>query len=308
MSSGRPDLICAAATPLQEDLTCHRELFLDHCRHLLAHGCNGVVLFGTTGEGPYFGAAERRSVLEFLLERDLAPARVIVGAGSASLSDTVDLTRHALSVGIRSVLLMPPFFLRAAATEAGVFRFYAETVERAADPELRLLLYNFPAITGVTLSVDLVRRLRDEFGDVVAGVKDSGGDWQQTAAYLEGLPELAVYTGTEVHARRATSLGGVGTICGLANVLPQAMRRYLDATDEEAERWHALISAVDEALCVTPFLPACKAAIGLASGADDWRRVLPPSSELDDPGLERLARALRVAGDRHELPVGQASG
>src|SRR5919106_3693242 len=121
MPSERPDLICATATLLQQDLTCHRELFLDHCRDLLARGCNGVVVFGTTGEGPYFGAAERRSALEFLLERGLAPARVIVGAGSASLGDAVDLTRHALSIGIRSVLLMPPFFLRAAITEAGVF-------------------------------------------------------------------------------------------------------------------------------------------------------------------------------------------
>jgi 4-hydroxy-tetrahydrodipicolinate synthase len=199
---------------------------------------------------------------------------------------------------------MPPFFLRAATTEAGVFRFYAEVVERAADPELRLLLYNFPAITGIALSVDLIRRLREEFGDVIAGVKDSGGDWQQTAAYLEALPELAVYTGTEVHARRATSLGGVGTICGLANVLPEAMRRYLDATEDEAERWHRLIKAADDALCITPFLPACKAAIGLASGADDWRRVLPPSSELDDTSVGRLAGALRAAADQHQLPVG----
>jgi 4-hydroxy-tetrahydrodipicolinate synthase len=304
MSSGRPDLICATATPLQKDLTCHRELFLDHCSNLLARGCNGVVLFGTTGEGPYFGSTERRSVLEFLLGQGLAPARVIVGAGSASLADAVELTRHALSVGIRGVLLMPPFFLRAAITEAGVFRFYAELIERTADPRLRLLLYNFPAITGITLSIELIRRLHGAFGDVVQGVKDSGGDWQQTTAYLEAFPELAVYTGTEVHARRVTRLGGVGTICGLANVLPQAMRQYLDASEEEAERWHSLIGAVDDALCATPFLPACKAAIGLASGADDWRRVLPPSSELDDRDLERLARALRAVADRYQVPVG----
>ena len=202
-------------------------------------------------------------------------------------------------------LLMPAFFLRDAASEEGVYRFFAEVIERAGDPRLRLLLYNFPAISGVRLSVEVIGRLRQAFGAVVHGSKDSGGDFSQTTAYLEAFPELAIYTGTEVHARRTMALGGVGTICGLANVLPQAMRRYLDAAGEdEAERWRALIKAVDDAICVGPFLPACKAAIALATGADGWRRVVPPLAGLDDPGLGRLRAAFGAIAERHGLPVG----
>jgi len=297
-------LICAMATPLRADFTPHHALLLEHGRDLLARGCDGLAVFGTSGEGPCLAVAQRRAALEFLLEAGMEPARLIVGAASASLADAVDLTRHARASGVSQILLMPPFFLREAASEEGLFRFYAAVIE-AADPGLRLLLYHFPAISGVRLSVDLIGRLRDAFGDVILGIKDSGGDFSQnTAAYLEAFPELTIYTGTEVHARRTLAAGGAGTICGLANVLPQAMRRYLDATDDEAERWQALIKAVDGAICVGPFLPACKAAIALATGAEDWRRVVPPLSPLDDQNLARLRAALAVIAERHGAPVG----
>jgi len=302
MASKRPDLICAAATPLRSDLSCDRELLLRHCRAMLARGCDGIALFGTTGEGPCLSVDDRRAGLELLLEAGLAPACLIVGTASASLADAVALTRDAGASGVARVLLMPPFFLRDAATEEGVFRFYAEVIERAG-PGLRLLLYNFPAISGVTLSTALVGRLRAAFGEAVHGIKDSGGDWQQTAAYLEAFPQLAVYTGTEVHARRAIVLGAAGTVCGLANVIPEGMRRFLDAAGEEAEHWHGLIEAVDDALCTGPFLPACKAAIGLASGAADWRRVTPPLEGLDEQAVAQLQRALRDVADHHRLPV-----
>jgi 4-hydroxy-tetrahydrodipicolinate synthase len=296
-------LICAMATPLRADFTPHHALLLEHGRDLLARGCDGLALFGTSGEGPCLTVAQRRAALELLLEAGMESARLIVGAASASLADAVDLTRHARSSGISRVLLMPPFFLRDAASEEGLFRFYAAVIE-AADPGLRLLLYHFPAISGVRLSVDLIGRLRDAFGDVILGIKDSGGDFSQTAAYLEAFPGLTIYTGTEVHARRTLAAGGAGTICGLANVLPQAMRRYLDATDDEAERWQALIKAVDGAICVGPFLPACKAAIALATGAEDWRRVVPPLSPLDDPDFARLRAAFAEIAERHGTPVG----
>lgn len=299
MPTGGRELICAIATPLHPDYTCQRELLLGHGRDLLARGCDGIVLFGTTGEGPCLPVAERRSVLEFLLEHGVAPERLIVASGCASLADAVELTRHALAAGVARVLLMPPFFLRAAATEEGTFRFYAEVALRVADPRLRLILYHFPEISGIALSAPLIRRLLDAFGEVVLGIKDSGGDWPTTAAFLQAFPELRVYTGTEVHARRAIGEGAAGTICGLANVIPQALRQFLDTSEDEAERWLAWIQAVDDALSAGPFLPACKAAIAAASGAADWRRVLPPLSALDDHTFDRFTRTLRTLAEQH---------
>jgi 4-hydroxy-tetrahydrodipicolinate synthase len=297
-----PELICAMATPFRADLTVDHDLLLAHARDLLARGCDGLAVFGTSGEGPCLPVAERRVGLELLVESGIAPNHLIVGAASASPADAIDLTRHALAVGVPRVLLMPPFFLREAASEEGLFRFYAAVIE-AADPRLRLLLYHFAAISGAHLSTELIGRLRETFGAAVHGVKDSGGDFSNTAVCLEAFPQLTIYTGTEVQARRTMAQGGAGTICGLANVLPQAMRRLLDTSEDEAARWQALIEAVDAAICVGPFLPGCKAAIALATGTDSWRRVLPPLAPLDDQSAARVRDAFAEIADRHRLPV-----
>jgi 4-hydroxy-tetrahydrodipicolinate synthase len=306
MRPPRPHLICATATPLDPDFGCDRRLLLAHCRGLLAQGCDGITLFGTTGEGPTLPTAERQAVLEHLLDQGIAPDRLIVACGSASPIDAIQLARHALSLELARVLLMPPFFHRAAASEEGVRRFYGEVVERVADDRLRLLLYHFPAITGVGLSVDLVGRLRAAFGEVVLGIKDSGGDWQQTAAFLDGFPGLAVYTGTEVHARRAVARGGAGTICGLANVAPDLLRRLLDAPDEgRAAALERALRQLDDMLCARGFLRSCKAVIGASTGEAGWRQVMPPVMPLDDEACAALARelpALLEAG----LEVGEA--
>jgi 4-hydroxy-tetrahydrodipicolinate synthase len=136
------------------------------------------------------------------------------------------------------------------------------------------------------------------------GIKDSGGDFQQTAAYLDAFPELTIYTGTEVHVRQTVAKGGVGTICGLGNVVPQAMRRYMDAPgDEEAARWEALIKAVGAAVTVQPFFPSCKAMISMTTGAEDWRRILPPLAPLDDAEFARLSADLRAIAENHGVPV-----
>jgi dihydrodipicolinate synthase/N-acetylneuraminate lyase len=95
----------------------------------------------------------------------------------------------------------------------------------------------------------------------------------------------------------------VGTICGLGNVLPQTMRRYLDASEDEAGRFEALIRAVDDAICVEPFFPSCKAVISLATGAEDWRRILPPLSPISQHSFDRLRAALAEIAERHDLPV-----
>ena len=298
-------LLAAVATPLGDDLACDRQLMLAHCRALLARGCDGLALFGTTGEGPSLATAERRAVLELLLAEGLHPDQLIVGTGAAALAEVVDLTRHASALGVARVLLMPPFFLRAAARQEGVFRFYAEVIERVGDPRLRLFLYHFPEISGAPIPAALVGRLRSAYGETIAGIKDSGGDWDNTKSYLEAVPELTIHTGTEVHARRNLAAGGAGTICGLANVLPSTLRAFLDAPDEAAAAPElAVVEAVDQLLTADAFLPACKAAIGIACGSDAWRRVLPPLLPLDDQANAGLAGALADLSTRLDHPIG----
>ena len=125
-------------------------------------------------------------------------AKVLPGTGCASLPETIALTRHAVAAGCVACLVLPPFFWKAP-TDDGLFAWYSRLIEGVADDRLRLFLYHLPQISQVPLSVDLVARLASAFPGVIAGVKDSAGDWSHTAALLARLPQLAIVIGHEPH-------------------------------------------------------------------------------------------------------------
>ncbi len=89
-------IYAAALTPLYADLTCDYDAYADHCKDLIAQGCSGVVLFGTTGEGSSFSVAERQKGIEAVIDRGVDPQKIIVSVGCPSIEDTVQLTQSAL--------------------------------------------------------------------------------------------------------------------------------------------------------------------------------------------------------------------
>jgi 4-hydroxy-tetrahydrodipicolinate synthase len=275
-------LIVAAATPFTPDLKPDVGLLAAHCGRLVAAGCDGVAVFGTTGEGAMVAPEDRMRTLEALLAEGLPPGRLIPSVGALAISDAAALARHATGLGVAAVLLMPPCFHRGpAVTEDGTFRFYAAFVERVADPDLRLLLYHFPDISGVPVTPGVIRRLVERYGPRILGVKDSGGDWDYTEGLLRRFSELAILTGTEVHLPCATLGGSRGSICGLANVVPRLLRQVMLAKAQTA--WRPLVAAVqavDNILSRGPFIPALKAVLAARTGESAWRRPLPPLHEL----------------------------
>ena len=96
-------VFCASATPVDDALAPNLAAFTAQCRWLLAEGCDGIALLGTTGEANSFSSAERRQILEAALSAGIAPSRLLPGTGLANIPETVDLTRHALSCGLYGV-------------------------------------------------------------------------------------------------------------------------------------------------------------------------------------------------------------
>ncbi len=279
-------LVAAVTTPVDQDLGCNAKLLEQRCRHLLESGCDGIAVFGTTGEGPMLEAEQRISALDHVLAGDIESSRIVVSVSAMTLPVIARLARHATDAGTAGVLLMPPFFFRERISTAGVFQFYASAIERIARPDLRLILYHFPDITGVAITPDLVRRLIERFPGTVVGIKDSGGDWDYTDSLLKRFSDLSILTGTEVDVPRLLAAGGAGTICGLANVVPGLLRRMFDApTFSARRRFIPLIHAVDAVMSRGPFVCCLKAMIASETGQLDWLRVLPPLYPL--PAYER---------------------
>jgi 4-hydroxy-tetrahydrodipicolinate synthase len=282
----------AVLTPIDRAFRCDVPRLAAHCRHLFGQGCDGVVLFGTTGEGPAFGAADRRRVLDELLAAGLPPDRLIVSASTASLSDSIDLARQATRAGVAGVLLMPPFLFRDGIGDEGIFRYYVALIDGLAEPDLRALFYHIPSVSGVPVRPPVIRRLLDRYPANIVGFKDSGGDWGYTEELLRRFSQLAIFTGNEIHIHLTLQHHGAGTICGLGNVIAPLLRRLFDAPGiAERRRLVPFIQKADSLMSRGAFIACMKAWVAADTGDPEWRRVLPPMAPI--PGLE----ANRLADD-----------
>ena len=238
---------------------------------MLARGVDGVAPFGTTGEGQSFTVAERIAGTDALLAAGIPGRQLVAATGCAALPDTVTLTRHGVQSGCAACLVLPPFFWKDASDD-GLYTWYARLIDAVGDARLRLYLYHIPQVSGVPLSVDLIARLAAAFPGVVAGVKDSAGDWNNTSALLARVPQLAIMVGHEPHLPKLMRAGGAGTICGVANVHPALVRALLspDVTPADEGRMATFLDIAFR----QPLLPAFKAIVaertarsGMAGGA-----------------------------------------
>ena len=277
-------LMVAAATPLSVDLRPHIGLLIAHIAMLLRSGCDGVALFGTTGEGTEFSAEDRMEGLDGVVDSGVAPAQLVVSVSALAIPDVVRLARHAIDKGVDSLLLMPPCVYRSGITEDGTFRFYANVIDRIAQSDLRLCLYHFPDICGVPLTPRVIRRLDETYPGIIAGVKDSGGDLDFTESLIRRFSHLSIFTGSETHLPQALAAGARGTICGLGNAMPRLMRAMFDApTAFDRRKMVPALVSVDSILSRKPFAASVKAVLASANAEPTWNRVLPPMSEISMP-------------------------
>jgi 4-hydroxy-tetrahydrodipicolinate synthase len=286
-------LWCALLTPLQADGTLDASRLVSHARLLLEQGIDGVVPFGTTGEGPSFSVAERQAGLEALLAGGVPARHIAVAVGCAALPDTAELTRHALANGCVRCLALPPFFYREIG-DAGVHAFYSALIDGVGDSRLRLYLYNLPQSTAAGVSPHVAAELATANPEVVAGIKDSSCNWSNTQAYLRAIPQLSVLSGFEPDLPRLMRAGGAGTVCGVANFLPALVRDLLrpGASARAASRVRRFL----ETAARYSLLPAFKALLAAQSADPAWLSLRPPLMGLDSAARGRLLGELRGAG------------
>jgi 4-hydroxy-tetrahydrodipicolinate synthase len=288
-------IYAAVATPVDAAGQVDHGRFADHCRWLLQQGCHGLTPWGTSGESTSFTTEERIEALDRLVAAGIAPGQMAPGTGAAAISDTVKLTRHAVAKGAAGVLVLPSFYFKDQ-VEDSVYGWFAEVIDKVGDDRLRLYLYNIPQLSGVPITVKVLRRLRDRFGPVVAGIKDSWGKWDNTKACLDALPELAIMTGNEPHLLQLLKAGGTGTICGMANFIPAALRRLYDRRDgNEAAAIQKQIADTQPALFDQPVISSLKHAVAVYRGDPAWRRMKTPLVELSDKEAKAFEAKLRAA-------------
>jgi len=267
----------ASATPLATDGSVDSAKLAAHAKTLFGKGVDGVVLFGTTGEGTSFNVAERVATIEAVLKAGVPAERIGVGGGFPAITDGIALTRAMLGLGLRHVLYLPPYFDRGVSPE-GIEDAFAAIFDGVGDDRLRAYLYHIPQVSGVAIPTSVAANLRKRYGKVVAGLKDSSGDFKQFQAFRAAAPELAITVGNETDITRAIAGGGAGTICGMANVVPELVKGMVDGKDVEAR----MKAAVDIVLKTPSFTATLKAILAAQTGDAAWLRVRPPLRAWSD--------------------------
>ncbi len=285
----------AVLTPLLPDYTCNHTQLAAHCLELLNQGCQGIALFGTTGEGASFSVQERIEALQRLMQNGIPAEKIILGNGSAGIADTIDLCHQALESGCTSLLIAPPSFYKNISDE-GVLAFYRQVLHTIAEPALQILLYHIPQLSGVAISLPVIEVLRKEFPKNIIGIKESEGNLPFTKAILKKFPDFKVFVGNERHILEAVHSGGAGTICGIANAYPQlisslyeqAKKAFPNLTAENTTFLDTFCKALDG----LPFIPAIKALMQSRYG-DVWELVRPPLTPLDQHTKKDLLSKLK---------------
>jgi 4-hydroxy-tetrahydrodipicolinate synthase len=282
MSSKRLGLSCAISTPFTPAARVDTARLADHANWCLREGCDSITLFGTTGEGAAVGIADRQASVNALLAAGILPSQLLSGVTACALDDAVAQARVAMDAGLHGLLLTPPWYFRDASDD-GLFAWFTAFFAAMSGKARNVYLYHIPSMTGVPLSVDLVGRLKQAFPGVVAGVKDSSGEWQNTERLLAAHGDLQILVGDERQLARAVQQGGAGTICGLANVMPGVVRKAAhDGIDDP------VIADAVQTILRYPFMPAVKVLIAQQRGDVAWRVMAPPLSALAEGDAQRL--------------------
>ena len=289
-------VLAPVLTPFKEDGSIDEERFYEHAHWLVSNGCDALAPFGTTSEATSLGQTERKQLLRGLIDSGISPDDLMPGTGMCSLPDTLTLSRQADELDCRGVLLLPPFYYKNASDE-GLFRYVAELIERMDSKTLHIYLYHIPPVAHVGWSVELVKRLADEFPETVVGLKDSSGDWSYSKAVLESVPGFAVFSGSEDFLLENRRAGGAGTITAMANINAPMIAELYDKWEEpEAEELQAQISKIRAVIREAGTIPALKAVLAHYREAPSLRTMRPPLTPLDEAAASKLIRDLEDAG------------
>ena len=289
-------VLSPVVTPFKPDLAPDPERFVRQCRWLLSQNV-GLAVFGTNSEANSLSIDEKIELLDRLVGSGLDPARMMPGTGHCALTDSVRMTSHAVKLGCGGVLMLPPFYYKGVSDD-GLFRYFAEIIERVGESRLRVYLYHIPPVAQVPITLGLVERLLKAYPQQVAGMKDSGGDWKNTQAFLEAFARngFDVFPGAETFLLQGMRHGGAGCISATANVNPAAIAQLYDTWQTaNADAQQKRLDEIRGIFASFPMIPALKAAVAHWSGQESWRTVRPPLVALTNEQTAALVSRLEQA-------------
>ena len=287
----------AALTPIKNDLSINKDLYLRHCQYLMRQGHDGLAIFGTTGEANSFSIQEKKDSLEFLLANRFDPKILMPGTGSSSLNDAIEMTRHASNHKVRAVLLLPPFYYKNV-SEEGVINYFRHLIEKVGDSEMQYILYHIPQNSYVPISFKIIEILLKLYPNNIVGLKDSAGDTDRMLKIIKYFNNFAVFCGHDSLALNVCKRGGAGAITSGTNVCGKLLSFIIKNYKQENEirnytEMQNLLQQIRQVITSHEPISLMKAYFSIVDNIPDWNNVLPPLKKIDNPENQKLVLILK---------------
>lgn len=281
-------VIAAVPTPYTCEGTPDVEMFLEHCLWAVNNGCDGLNILGTTGEANSIDLATREVIMRAAAETDFGDKQLMVGTGTPSLVDTIKLTILADELGFEGALVLPPYYYKPV-TEEGLFRYFSGVINAVKDKNIGIYLYNFPQLTGLEFSVELIARLLEAFPSQLKGMKDSSGNLDYARKIANAFKgRFEVFPSSEGALPRAKKDGFAGCISASVNMTaPYAAKVWLGG-DSLTEADCSELIKLREDISAVPIVAAVKELVATRTGNKSWKKLAPPLVELSDEQIEKL--------------------
>ncbi len=255
-------------------------------------GINALVVCGTTGEASTLTDDEHRAAISFAVKRANGRVPIIAGTGSNDTAYALELTKHACEAGADAILVTTPYYNKA--TQKGLVQMYTAIADESTVP---VILYNVPTRTGVNIEPSTYLALADH-PNIVA-IKEANGNISKIVETMSLVHEkLDLYSGNDDQIVPLMSLGGIGVISVISNLLPretvELTNRFLNGDVKGAAelqyKYHYLIDAL---FCEVNPIPV-KAAMAAMGFCEDYLRL--PLTPMEDATREKLYKAMRDVG------------
>ena len=237
----------------------------------IAEGIDAIVAVGTTGEGSTLTDEEHKKAIKFCVEKVAGRVPVIAGTGSNDTAYAIELTKYACEAGADAMLLVTPYYNKA--TQKGMIESFRAIADASTKP---CILYNVPSRTGCNLLPKSVAELAKHPN--IVGIKEASGNISQIAELISLVDgEMDVYSGNDDQIVPILSLGGVGVISVLSNIMPKATsdicKLYFEGKVEESRKLQLrLLPLVNALFCEVNPIPA-KAAVAAMGYCENYVRL-----------------------------------
>ena len=296
----------AALTPINENLSINKKLYLEHCQYLMKQGHDGLAIFGTTGEANSFSIKEKCEAIDFLLSNNIDSKLLIPGTGSSSVEDAIQLTKFAEKQNTRAVLLLPPFYYKNVSDE-GIINYFRKIIESVGSSNFHYLLYNIPQTTSVELNFNIIETLLKLYPNNIVGIKDSSGNTDTMLKTVKYFEDLALFCGHDSLALHICKKGGAGAITAGTNISGKLLSFIINNKNKEQEienfnNYQILLEQIRETITSEEPISVMKAYFSVINNIPEWNKLMPPLKSIHQPSKNKtIIRLIELTNKMNEL-------